>query len=100
MTSILSKTTDHYFTSFSSEIGGIPLPKKFTNPFAYKPHPLAILACDEVKAFLTNQTSIDHNFGLRPEQKGKAIGKMFGVLVAQNQKGEVGYLTGFSGKIA
>lgn len=100
MTSLPSSSVDHYFKSFANDIEDIDLPKKFTNPFEYEPHALAVMACDEVKAFLTNQTAIDHNFGLSDGQNGKAIGKMFGVLVVQKQNGEVGYITAFSGKIA
>ena len=33
-------------------------------------------------------------------QEGLVIGKMFGVLVCENQKGELGYLWAFSGKLA
>lgn len=100
MTSLPSDSLDHYFKSFSTEIHGINLPKKFTYPFDYKPHKLSELACDEVKSFLETQTSIDHNFGLRAGQSGRKIGKMFGVLVAQKPNDALGYLAAFSGKIA
>ncbi|NRA12546.1 MAG: RNA pseudouridine synthase, partial [Crocinitomicaceae bacterium] len=41
----------------------------------------------------------DHDFGLDPNSE-KGAGKMFGVLVVQNEEGELGYLSAFSGKIA
>lgn len=100
MTSLPSTSLEHYFTSFSTDVNGIELPKKFTYPFDYKPHKLSELACAEVKAFLENQTTIEHNFGLRAGQTGQIIGKMFGVLVVQKPSGEIGYLAAFSGKVA
>lgn len=44
---------------------------------------------------------MDWNLGLLPSEStfGKELGKMFGVLVVQNQQGELGYLSAFSGKI-
>ena len=49
--------------------------------------------------YLETQTDFEHNFGLKENQEGLVIGKMFGVLVCQNQDGELGYLWAFSGKI-
>jgi tRNA pseudouridine32 synthase/23S rRNA pseudouridine746 synthase len=100
LTKLTFTTLNHHFTSFLTEIDGIELPNKFTYPFDYNPHALAILACNEVKDYLETQTEIDHNFGLRVGQSGQIIGKMFGVLVVQKPTGEVGYLTAFSGKVA
>ncbi len=45
----------------------IPKPERFTWPFCYEPHPLCLLACDEVKQEI--------------ERIGPKEGKMFGVLV-------------------
>ncbi len=100
LTSLPSSSLEHYFTNFTTDISGIELPNKFTYPFEYKPHALSELACNEVKQFLETQTTIDHNFGLRPNQSGQIIGKMFGVLVTQKPTGEIGYLAAFSGKVA
>lgn len=83
-----------------SDIVGVPLPGRFTFPFFYEPHALAILAADELKHYLENQTSLDHNFGLDTDTQGTAIGKMFGVLIVQDAGGRVGYLSAFSGKLA
>lgn len=88
------------FQSFKSDISGISLPEKFTFPFYYEPHELSILASNELQSYLETQTNFEHNFGLRENQEGLVIGKMFGVLVCENLNGEIGYLWAFSGKLA
>jgi tRNA pseudouridine32 synthase / 23S rRNA pseudouridine746 synthase len=88
------------FQSFKTSISGIPLPEKFTFPFYYEPHELSLIAVRELQEYLETQTDFDHNFGLNPKQEGLVIGKMFGVLVCENQAGELGYLWAFSGKLA
>ncbi len=50
--------------------------------------------------YLHEQNELDHNFGLDKDQTGLVIGKMFGVLVVQNQDNQIGYLAAFSGKLA
>ncbi|WNW02430.1 hypothetical protein RRF68_03110 [Tenacibaculum sp. HL-MS23] len=45
------------------------------------------------------QTDFEHNFGLDNSKKGAISGKMFGVLVVQNQQNEIGYITAVSGKL-
>ncbi len=87
------------FTPFKTEIGHIPLPDKFTFPFYYEPYPLCIIAANELQAFIKEQTHWQHNFGFDPNNKVAEGGKMFGVLVVQNQSGEIGYLRAFSGKL-
>jgi tRNA pseudouridine32 synthase/23S rRNA pseudouridine746 synthase len=89
-----------YFQPFKTNISGIYLPEKFTFPFYYEPHELSIIASTELQNYLETQTDFEHNFGLNPTQKGLIIGKMFGVLVCQNEVGELGYLWAFSGKLA
>ena len=88
------------FQPFKTNISGISLPEKFTFPFYYEPHELSIIASTELQAYLETQTNFEHNFGLQENQEGLVIGKMFGVLVCQNQEGELGYLWAFSGKLA
>ena len=78
----------------------IDLPKKFTYPFYYEPHELSVMAAKEVQAYLELQTDFVHNFGLDPKQEGLQIGKMFGVMIVENAKGDIGYLAAFSGKLA
>ncbi|WP_297892325.1 pseudouridine synthase [Shewanella sp.] len=87
------------FTSFTQAIDAYALPQRFTFPFYYEPHPLCVIAAEELQQHLETQQDWHHNFGLRGELTG-AIGKMFGVLLVQNPQGEVGYLSAFSGKLA
>ncbi|WP_333780803.1 hypothetical protein [Tenacibaculum pacificus] len=89
-----------HFQYFSSPINEIQLPKKFTFPFYYEPHPLCKLATKEIINYLKNQTDFEHNFGLNSSKKGIPIGKMFGVLVVKNKENEIGYITAVSGKLA
>ncbi|MCW4468476.1 pseudouridine synthase [Flavobacterium sp. MFBS3-15] len=83
-----------------ASVQGIALPERFTFPFYYEPHPLAEIAAEELKHYLETQTDLDHNFGIIPGAEGLVIGKMFGVLVVQDAEGKLGYLSGFSGKLA
>ncbi|MBQ8989131.1 MAG: RluA family pseudouridine synthase [Prevotella sp.] len=56
----------------------IPKPERFTYPFCYEPHPLAVLAAEEVKRELSKMHLTE--------------GKMFGVLVVEG-----GFLAAYSG---
>lgn len=78
--------------SFKTSVSHFPLPEKFTFPFQYTPHPLCILAAEEVKKYIAT----------REEWKDElTLGKMFGVLIVQNvENGEVGYIAAFSGNLA
>lgn len=87
-----------YFLDTS--INEIALPGRFTFPFYYEPHPLTKIAATELQHYLETQADLDHNFGLNAEKEGMVIGKMFGVLVVQDQAGRLGYLSAFSGKLA
>ena len=77
--------------SFHTPTDGIALPKAFTFPFHYTPHPLTRLAADEVRQYLL--TRDDWQEELRQ-------GKMFGVLVIKDTEGKLGYLAAFSGNLA
>ena len=88
------------FQPFKTNISGISLPEKFTFPFYYEPHELSRIATTELQSYLEKQTDFEHNFGLQENQEGLVIGKMFGVLVCQNEEGKLGYLWAFSGKLA
>lgn len=81
-------------------IKGIALPEKFTFPFFYEPHPLTVIAAKELQHYLETQTGLNHNFGLKEGAEGLVIGKMFGVLVVQDNESGLGYLSAFSGKLA
>lgn len=89
-----------YFHAFKEDISGIELPLRFTFPFCYEPHPLAIIAAQELQAYLEIQNEWTHNFGLEENNDGHAIGKMFGILVVRDQQHRLGYLAAVSGKLA
>ena len=89
-----------YFQYFKTTLKKITLPSRFTFPFYYEPHPLCEIAANELQKYLQTQTDFDHNFGIDPSKKGLSIGKMFGVLVVQNEQNEIGYITSVSGKLA
>lgn len=94
--------TNHatFFHPFQSDISELlPKPAAFTFPFYYEPHPLSIQAATELQQYLESQQDFVHNFGLG-DMPGTPIGKMFGVLVAENAAGELGYLAACSGKLA
>lgn len=97
MENIIQNTITYFSDNSVKEI---EVPERFTFPFYYDPHPLSIIAATELQCYLQTQTYLDHNFGLEAEQRGPAIGKMFGVLVVQDNEGKLGYLSAFSGKLA
>ena len=76
---------------FTTSISDIPLPERFTYPFCYTPHPLCVMAAEEVQHYLSNQNDW---------QEELSQGKMFGVLIVQTEDGSIGYLTAFSGILA
>lgn len=88
-------------TYFSDEeINGINVPEKFTFPFYYEPDELTKIAASQLQNYLENKFSAQHNFGLNENQEGLIIGKMFGVLIVEDDQGKLGYLSAFSGKLA
>ncbi len=90
-----------HFLTFKTNIANETLPEKFTFPFYYEPSSIARIAAKELQEYLISQKDFKHNFGLQKEaEKNTAIGKMFGVLVVENQQKEIGYLAAFSGKLA
>jgi tRNA pseudouridine32 synthase/23S rRNA pseudouridine746 synthase len=91
---------DEFFTSFEQKIDVVALPEHFMLMVNETPHPLCILAAKELQQHILTQRKWQHNFGLDNERVGMVIGKMFGVLVVQNQNSEIGYLAAFSGKLA
>ena len=76
---------------FTTSISDIPLPERFTYPFCYTPHPLCVMAAEEVQNHLSKQSDW---------QEELSQGKMFGVLIVQTEDGSIGYLTAFSGILA
>lgn len=89
---------DPFFNSFGALAESLPVPDRFTLS-GTEPHPLCLLATEQLKVHLWHQKEWQHNFGLAEGKEGSIIGKMFGVLVVRNQKNELGYLSAFSGKL-
>ena len=83
--------TDSKLHIFQQSTASIPIPDKFTYPFHYEPHPLCILASQEVQAYLNRQTAW---------QAELQRGKMFGVLVVKAEDDTISYLAAFSGNLA
>ncbi len=65
-------------------------PEKFTWPFCYKPHPLCVEAAKHL------QSRLEANMEWHEEINR---GKMFGVLVAKDENGTMGYLAAYSGQL-
>lgn len=78
------------FHSFQTSIAGIELPRLFTYPFHYTPHPLCVMAAGEVQAYINKQIRWK-------EELDK--GKMFGVLIVRTSNGQTEYLAAFSGNL-
>lgn len=76
---------------FHQDISQIALPERFTFPFCYIPHPLTVLAAQEVKCYLATCSEW---------QEELSKGKMFGVLIVQLSNQDIGYLAAFSGNLA
>jgi len=91
---------ENRFTAFQSSIDDYDLPERFTFPFHYDPHPLCILAAEELQAHIQSQTDWKHDFGMEATEADSIYGKMFGVLLVRNQDEQIGYLSAFSGKLA
>ena len=82
---------------FKKPVSHLALPEKFTYPFHYTPHPLCVLAAEEVKKYIASR---------KEWQEELASGKMFGVLIVQtdngitnNEENQIGYLAAFSGNL-
>lgn len=69
----------------------VELPERFTYPFCYVPHEWCVEAAEEVKEYLAER---------KDWQEELEKGKMFGVLVVRDERGEVGFLAAFSGILA
>jgi len=93
-----SAERNEYFIHFHSDVSHVDLPKQFTFPFYYTPHPLALQAIEELKPIISDISPELYNFGLDSGIPG-GMGKMFGVLVVQKPNGSLGYLAAFSGKL-
>ena len=76
--------------TFHSDISNIALPHLFTWPFHYVPHPLTQIAAEQVQLYLQTRSEWHEEI---------ARGKMFGVLVVQDESGSLGFLAAFSGNL-
>lgn len=98
MTKIKQENTP-CFTYFKQPIDAIGLPEKFTFPFYHEPHPIAVIAAQQLQDYLETRTNWMHDFGIKDPDGEGTMGKMFGVLVVENEAGEIGFLSAFSGKL-
>ena len=64
-------------------------PRQLNSPFCYDPHPLCVLAAQEVCSYV----------GQSPLSEEVGKGKMLGVLVCRNADGELGFLAAYSGQL-
>ncbi len=78
--------TTNAFHELSSNL---PLPTQLNNPFSYEPHPLCLMAAQEVCRHLEQS----------PLHDEVMAGKMLGVLVCQRADGRVGFLAAYSGQL-
>lgn len=76
---------------FKESTEGISIPKKFTWPFYYTPHPLCLMAASETQDYIVSRADW---------QDELQCGKMFGVLVVKDSLGMLGFLSAFSGNLA
>ena len=79
----------HFFDDH--QVPAIAAPKRFTFPFHYVPHPLAVAAARQ----LTDEGEQHSEWADELNQ-----GKMLGVLVARDSDGRMGFLAAFSGLLA
>ncbi len=79
------------FHPMNLEAAAMELPQRFTCPFCYEPHPLALKAVKQVQRYVASRTDWADEM---------AAGKMLGVLVVRSQDGCLGYLAAFSGNLA
>ena len=94
------KNPSSLFIKFNHQVDVNLLPDSFALMTENELHPLCVLAAEELQEHILTQKEWQHNFGLENKGNGMVIGKMFGVLIVQNQAKEIGYLAAFSGKLA
>ena len=79
------------FHLLGPEAATMALPQRFTCPYCYEPHPLALMAVEQVQRYVATRDDWAEELG---------AGKMLGVLVAQDVQGRLGFLAAFSGNLA
>lgn len=88
-----------YFKLFSDSLQSIKKPSLFNFPFVVDTHPLCEIAINELQEYLITNNDFEHDFGIQ-NPRPNSIGKMFGVLVVENEMGDLGYICAYSGKLA
>ena len=73
------------------DVAAVELPSQFTCPFCYEPHPLALMAVEQLQRYIASRPDWADELG---------AGKMLGVLVARDDKDRLGFLAAFSGNLA
>lgn len=73
------------------DVAAVELPSQFTCPFCYEPHPLALMAVEQLQRYVASRPDWADELG---------AGKMLGVLVARDDKDRLGFLAAFSGNLA
>ena len=73
------------------DVAAVELPSQFTCPFCYEPHPLALMAVEQLQRYVASRPDWVDELG---------SGKMLGVLVAKDDKDRLGFLAAFSGNLA
>lgn len=79
------------FHLLGPEAATMALPQRFTCPYCYEPHPLALMAVEHVQRYVATRDDWAEELG---------AGKMLGVLVAHDVQGRLGFLSAFSGNLA
>ena len=91
ITSMSNTSISTHLSAFASDVShySLPdsLPGKFTYPFCYQPHSLALAASEELQQKLEKFHPVD------TEQQGR----MYGVLIVKDTQGTLGYLAALSG---
>jgi len=82
--------TDKLVHPFNFKVARTSLPHKFTYPFHYTAHPLCVAASETVQQYICTQEHWTEEL---------KAGKMFGVLVVENQDQKIGFLAAYSGNL-
>jgi len=96
----LDSFNDPHFIEINQKFEHLKPAQKFTYPFYYDPHPLSVLAAEQLMDFLAKDAEkYGWEFGLKQGDSTQSRGRMFGVLVVENQDGKLGFLAAYSGNI-
>ncbi|SFT51784.1 tRNA pseudouridine32 synthase / 23S rRNA pseudouridine746 synthase [Lishizhenia tianjinensis] len=86
------------FLRYLDELEEIQRPTEFNYPFFYQSTPLAECAAQDLMQRIEQDDFNAHNF-IAENANELSRGKMFGVLVVEDQEGKLAYLSAFSGKV-